>query len=78
MKPVSFDYTAPDTLEEVLALLGQHGREAKVLAGGQTLVPRMAFRFERPAVVIDIGRVAGLDRREPRDQLRRAATRRDT
>jgi aerobic carbon-monoxide dehydrogenase medium subunit len=61
MKPVSFDYTAPDTLDEVLALLGRHGRDATLLAGGQTLVPRMAFRFERPAVVIDIGRVAGLD-----------------
>jgi carbon-monoxide dehydrogenase medium subunit len=61
MKPVNFDYTAPDTLNEVLALLGEHGRDAKVLAGGQTLVPRMAFRFERPTVVIDIGRVAGLD-----------------
>jgi aerobic carbon-monoxide dehydrogenase medium subunit len=61
MKPASFDYAAPDTLDEVLALLGHHGREAKVLAGGQTLVPRMAFRFERPTLVIDIGRVAGLD-----------------
>jgi CO/xanthine dehydrogenase FAD-binding subunit len=62
MKPVSFDYTAPDSLDEALGLLARHGREAKVLAGGQTLVPRMAFRFERPSVVIDIGRVPGLDK----------------
>jgi carbon-monoxide dehydrogenase medium subunit len=61
LKPASFDYAAPDTLEEVLALLAEHGPEAKVLAGGQTLVPRMAFRFERPAVLVDIGRVDGLD-----------------
>jgi aerobic carbon-monoxide dehydrogenase medium subunit len=61
MKPVSFDYIAPETLDEVLALLSQHGGEAKVLAGGQTLVPRMAFRFERPTIVIDLRRVTGLD-----------------
>jgi carbon-monoxide dehydrogenase medium subunit len=61
MKPASFDYAAPDTVEDVLALLAEHGPDAKVLAGGQTLVPRMAFRFERPAIVVDIGRVDGLD-----------------
>ncbi len=61
MKPASFDYAAPETVDEVLALLATHGPQAKVLAGGQSLVPRMAFRLDRPSVVVDIGRVAGLD-----------------
>jgi aerobic carbon-monoxide dehydrogenase medium subunit len=61
MKPASFDYAAPETIVEVLALLAEHGSEAKVLAGGQSLVPRMAFRLERPALLVDIGRVDGLD-----------------
>jgi aerobic carbon-monoxide dehydrogenase medium subunit len=61
MKPASFDYAAPDTLGEVLTLLAEHGTEAKVLAGGQSLVPRMAFRLERPRLLVDIGRVGGLD-----------------
>jgi carbon-monoxide dehydrogenase medium subunit len=61
LKAASFEYAAPDTLEEVLALLGQHGQDAKVLAGGQSLVPRMALRLDRPKLLVDIGRVAGLD-----------------
>jgi carbon-monoxide dehydrogenase medium subunit len=61
LKAASFEYAAPDTVEEVLALLAEHGPEAKVLAGGQSLVPRMAFRLERPRVLVDIGRVGGLD-----------------
>lgn len=61
MKPASFEYMAPDTLEEAVALLAEHGPDAKVLAGGQSLVPRMAFRLERPRVLVDIGHVAGLD-----------------
>ncbi|HWD76413.1 MAG TPA: FAD binding domain-containing protein, partial [Solirubrobacteraceae bacterium] len=61
MKAASFEYAGPDTVEEVLALLGEHGPEAKVLAGGQSLVPRMAFRLERPKVLVDIGGVGGLD-----------------
>jgi carbon-monoxide dehydrogenase medium subunit len=60
LKAASFDYAAPDTVEEVLAILAEHGPEAKVLAGGQSLVPRMAFRLERPKVLVDIGRVGGL------------------
>src|SRR2546421_2991791 len=61
MKPVSFTYAAPETLDEVFELLAEHRSAAKVLAGGQSLVPRMAFRMERPKLVIDIGRVGGLD-----------------
>jgi carbon-monoxide dehydrogenase medium subunit len=61
MKPASFDYAVPATLDEVLALLAERGPEAKVLAGGQSLVPRMAFRLERPALLVDIGRVSELE-----------------
>ena len=60
MKPAKFDYFAPTTLEETLELLSQHGADAKVLAGGQSLMPMMNLRLVRPAVVIDINRVAGL------------------
>jgi carbon-monoxide dehydrogenase medium subunit len=53
VKPASFRYFAPRSLEEALALLAEHGDEAKVLAGGQSLVPAMNFRLARPAVLID-------------------------
>jgi carbon-monoxide dehydrogenase medium subunit len=61
LKPPPFDYHCPDSLEEALALLAEHGDEAKVLAGGQSLVPLLAFRLARPAVLVDINRVPGLD-----------------
>jgi len=61
MKPAPFAYDAPETLEEALALLAEHGDEAKVLAGGQSLVPLLNFRLVRPARLIDLNRVAGLD-----------------
>ena len=61
LKAASFEYAAPRTVEEVLALLSEYGPDAKVLAGGQSLVPRMAFRLERPRVLVDIGRTGGLD-----------------
>jgi CO/xanthine dehydrogenase FAD-binding subunit len=60
LKPSPFEYFAPDTLEEVLALLGEHGEDARPLAGGQSLVPMMAFRLARPSVVIDLNRLSGL------------------
>ena len=60
MKPAKFDYFAPTTLDETLELLAQHGVDAKVLAGGQSLMPMMNLRLVRPAVVIDINRVDGL------------------
>src|SRR3989454_2696765 len=50
----SFEYAAPDTLEEALALLRAHGAEAKVLAGGQSLVPLLNYRLARPRLVVDI------------------------
>lgn len=60
MKPAPFEYFAPDTAEEALGLLREHGDEAKVLAGGQSLVPAMNFRLARPAVIVDIGRLGEL------------------
>ena len=60
MKPAKFDYFAPATLDEALELLAQHGADAKVLAGGQSLMPMMNLRLVRPAVVIDINQVQGL------------------
>jgi len=62
--PSNFEYFAPTTLDEALALLAEHGEDAKVLAGGQSLIPLMKLRFAAPAVVIDINRVAGLDHLE--------------
>lgn len=61
MKTASFAHHAPSRLEEALALLARHGEEARVLAGGQSLVPTMAFRMARPSVLVDINRIAALD-----------------
>jgi carbon-monoxide dehydrogenase medium subunit len=61
MIPPSFDYHAPKTLPEALGLLGQLGDEAKILSGGQSLLPLLKLRLARPAHVIDIGRIPGLD-----------------
>src|SRR6202008_2719720 len=60
MKPASFEYHRPDSVEEALALLAQHGYDAKLLAGGQSLVPAMNFRLAQPAVLVDLNRVPGL------------------
>ncbi|MCH7698601.1 MAG: xanthine dehydrogenase family protein subunit M [Chloroflexi bacterium] len=61
MKPAPFEYYAPTSVAETVALLEQHGPEAKLLAGGQSLVPLLNMRLARPTVVVDVGRVAGLD-----------------
>jgi aerobic carbon-monoxide dehydrogenase medium subunit len=61
MKPPPFDYLAPASLEEAVAALAEHGDEAKVLAGGQSLVPLLAFRLARPSLLVDINRIPGLD-----------------
>lgn len=61
MKPPPFDYAAPDTIAEALELLGRWADEAKVLAGGQSLVPLLAFRLARPAILIDINRISALE-----------------
>lgn len=60
MKPAPFVYHRPDTLEEALDLLAEHGGEAKPLAGGQSLVPAMNFRLAEPAVLVDLNRIAVL------------------
>lgn len=60
MKPTSFEYHAPDSVEEALALLREHGWDAKALAGGQSLIPAMNFRLARPTVLVDLNRIDGL------------------
>jgi carbon-monoxide dehydrogenase medium subunit len=65
MKPPPFEYQAPHSLDEALALLANHGGEAKVLAGGQSLIPSMNFRMVQPAMLIDINRLSGLDAIKP-------------
>ena len=60
MIPGSFEYFAPTALDEALSLLQEHGDDAKVLAGGHSLIPTMKLRLAEPAVIIDIGRISGL------------------
>lgn len=61
MKPAPFEYLAPDSLEEAVSLLAQHGDEAKVLAGGQSLVPLLALRLATPGVLVDLNRIGELE-----------------
>ena len=61
MKPAPFDYVAPRTVAEAVDHLARHGRDARVLAGGQSLVRLMNTRLATPAVIVDINRVEGLD-----------------
>lgn len=60
MIPAAFAYESPQSVSEALALLQRHGADAKVIAGGQSLIPMMRFRLASPAVLIDIGRIAEL------------------
>ena len=60
MKPAPFEYYEPATIEEALALLQRYGGDAKILAGGQSLVPLMNFRLSRPAALVDINRIGAL------------------
>ncbi len=60
MIPNPFDYHAPKTLKKALSLLQEHGDDAKVLAGGHSLIPLMKLRFAAPAVVIDLSGIVGL------------------
>lgn len=61
MKPAPFEYHDPRTLDEALTVLGARGDDAKVLAGGQSLLPMLNLRLARPAAIVDLNRVAGLD-----------------
>ena len=60
MKPASFEYHAPVTIDEALTLMQSHAGEARVLAGGQSLIPMMNFRLATPAVLIDLNRIPSL------------------
>src|SRR5262245_29830295 len=61
MYAASFDYHRPSTIDEAIALLARHGDDAKVLAGGHSLIPAMKLRLARPGVVVDIARIADLN-----------------
>ena len=61
MIPAAFDYHSPATLDEALALLARHGDNAKILAGGQSLLPMLKLRLADTGVLVDIGRVPGLE-----------------
>ena len=61
MIPGEFDYYAPSSVDEAIALLQEHGDDAKILAGGQSLIPAMRYRLALPEVLIDINGVAGLE-----------------
>ncbi|PYM17954.1 MAG: molybdopterin dehydrogenase [Candidatus Rokuibacteriota bacterium] len=60
MKPAKFDYHAPASVDEAVELLARYGGDAKVLAGGQSLVPLLNFRLARPAALVDVNRIAAL------------------
>ncbi len=60
MIPPAFEYLRPQTIPEAVAMLQKHGDDAKILSGGQSLIPMMKFRLARPAVLIDINRINGL------------------
>jgi carbon-monoxide dehydrogenase medium subunit len=60
VKPAPFSYLAPRSREEAIDALRRHGPEAKILAGGQSLVPLLAMRLARPAIIVDVNRIADL------------------
>ncbi len=62
MLPAAFDYRAPTTLAEALGVLEERGDDAKVMAGGQSLIPLLKLRFAQPGLVVDIGRLPAMNR----------------
>src|SRR5271165_5780918 len=60
MIPQSFEYFCPETVSEAIALLEEHGEGAKILSGGQSLIPMMKFRLARPEYIVDINRITDL------------------
>lgn len=60
MIPPSFEYLRPNTIPEAISLLQQYGQEAKILSGGQSLIPMMKLRLARPSYLVDINRIEGL------------------
>src|SRR5438034_8416925 len=70
MIPAQFDYQAPKTLDEAVSLLAQHRDDAKILAGGHSLIPAMKLRLAQPQLLVDIGRIKDLSYiREESDQI---------
>ena len=67
MYPASFEYVAPTTLDEALGVLQEHGEDAKVLAGGQSLIPLLKLRFAAPQVIVDINGLSELGQLEEED-----------
>jgi aerobic carbon-monoxide dehydrogenase medium subunit len=67
MIPVAFDYVRPSTLDEAIGLLAKHGDDAKLLAGGHSLIPAMKLRLSQPGVVVDISRIGSLRSISERD-----------
>ena len=74
MKPAPFRYERPETVEEAVAILAEHGDEAKVLAGGQSLVPALNMRLARPSVLVDVNRLPLGEVAEQGGSLRVGAT----
>src|ERR1700730_7472191 len=60
MIPPAFEYLRPKTIPEAISRLPQHGEDAKILSGGQSLIPMMKLRIARPGYLIDINRISGL------------------
>src|SRR5206468_11880762 len=74
VKPAKFDYHAPTRLDDAVALLQRYGGDAKILAGGQSLMPLLNFRLSRPAALVDLNRIASLAYiREENGQVRLGA-----
>src|SRR3989442_15860487 len=67
MLPAAFEYHAPKTMDEALGLLDELGEDAKVLAGGQSLIPLLKLRFASPGHLVDINKIKDLDFIEERD-----------
>ena len=71
MIPAEFNYEVADSVDHALSLLDSYGPEAKLLAGGHSLIPMMKLRFARPSALVDIGRIAALSYvEEDGDQIR--------
>jgi carbon-monoxide dehydrogenase medium subunit len=72
MKPAPFDYYSPASIDEALSHLSEHGYDAKLIAGGQSLIPMMNFRLAEPSILIDLNRIDALAYIEPngKDGLR--------
>jgi carbon-monoxide dehydrogenase medium subunit len=75
MKPQAFEYAVAENVEHAVALLTEYGDDAKILAGGQSLLPMMNFRLARPTALVDIGRIPGLAGIVERGDVVRVGTR---